>query len=147
MSCRIDSPSTPLTWGLWAVLFWAALDLSLTLTGLSVLSGVSESNPFFVWFTEQGVGWMFVGIGIYVSILVLWYVSMPHAVRAVTTGFLVSIHVYASIGWLEEWFETLDVFFGSWFELVIPAFLGAVFTFLALVDLRSCGPSRLEVHR
>lgn len=114
------------------------LDLSLTFTGIEVLEGVSEANPIYAWFVEQGTGWMFIGGIIYVVLLFLWFQFLPGWARSISAGALVSIHLWGVMSWLRNWFSTFDIFFDFWWTLVLPPILGATVTLFTFVYFQSC---------
>lgn len=139
MRCQLSSePATPFS----SVPFWVMLtviwtDLSLTVTGIVLGMGV-EANPFFVWFTQNGVAAMLAGILIYIVILMVWFSYIPDFMRAITAGFLITIHIWGTLSWVRLWIEPVDQLFGVFYLMVGAALLGTVFTAWILLDLKTC---------
>ena len=144
-SCKIrETPATPFnSIPFWMVIGFVWLDLSLTMVGIVQGMG-SEANPFFVPFTLAGDVAMFGGIAFYFLVIFAWFWYMPSWLRAITAGFLTTIHIWGAASWLRMWFESFDIFFSVWYMLVGVALAGSVLTFWTYVDMRSCFENREE---
>lgn len=137
--CKIrNKPAKPfISKPFWMVMGIIWLDLSLTMVGIVQGYG-TEANPFFVWFTETGQIAMLGGIALYYAILFMWFWVMPGWIRAITAGFLTSIHIFGAMSWARFWFDGLNFFFQTWYILVGAALLGSMLTFWTYVDVRTC---------
>ena len=153
MSCQLrDEPARPFrSVSFWIVVAFIWLDLTMTFIGLQVWESGVEANPFYAPFTEAGVLWMFAGVVVYMFLVYLWFLKVPGWVRAISTGALVTIHLWGSLSWIRNVASGLDPFFDFWWLMVLPPVLGSVLTFLVLVRVRTCdgipSASELVIYR
>lgn len=143
MSCslRAEQRHPLLTPGVILVQFLIAIDLALTLTGITNGAG-TEANPFFAPFTEMGTLAMLSGVALYYSVIWIWFSFSSDWLRAATVGVLTAIHIYGLSSWVRLLFiEQFNIMFSNLFFLILgPALIAAFMTIYTYVDLTSCHP-------
>lgn len=136
--CRVRPVVDPVrTRSFYLILALIWLDLTLTTVGATTGLG-EEANPLFEPFFEAGVVGIVAGASIYLGILVLWFTTVTPWLRAITAGYLVSIHTFGALSWIRMIWEPAETLFSVFPLIVVPPFIAVSVTIWTYIDLRSC---------